>query len=67
MSLSVLNIIVYIRLYRLSTLGSNGTWPASEIDYTAGCNARRANWPAQEHWARISMSYCPAQKLSDVN
>ena len=54
---------------RLSTLGSNGKWPDSEIDYTVGCDARRANWcadtfsieaalnvygrPAEEHWQRI--------------
>jgi hypothetical protein len=37
----------------LSTLGSEGQWPASEIDYTVGCTARRANWPAQNHWQRI--------------
>ncbi|KAI0094643.1 polysaccharide lyase family 8 protein [Irpex rosettiformis] len=28
----------------LSTLGSDGKWPDSEVDYTAGCTARRANW-----------------------
>jgi len=28
-------------------------WPASEVDLTTGCNARRANWPAQIHWIRI--------------
>ncbi|KAG9007820.1 hypothetical protein FRB93_007211 [Tulasnella sp. JGI-2019a] len=22
----------------------------SDVDYTAGCSARRANWPAQNHW-----------------
>ncbi|KAG5637192.1 hypothetical protein H0H81_005449 [Sphagnurus paluster] len=38
----------------LSTLGANGQWPASEVDYTTGCAARRSNWPAQEHWQRIS-------------
>ncbi|KAH8120362.1 polysaccharide lyase family 8 protein [Phellopilus nigrolimitatus] len=37
----------------LSTLGSNGQWPASEIDYTNGCSAQRANWPAEAHWQRI--------------
>ncbi|KLO20285.1 hypothetical protein SCHPADRAFT_842659, partial [Schizopora paradoxa] len=37
-----------------STLGSNGQWPASEIDYTTGCNAQRANWPAEVHWTRIA-------------
>ncbi|KAL0951141.1 hypothetical protein HGRIS_007876 [Hohenbuehelia grisea] len=38
----------------LSTLGSDGKWPNAEVDYTAGCPARRANWPAQEHWQRLN-------------
>ncbi|KAI8081019.1 chondroitin AC/alginate lyase [Thamnidium elegans] len=29
----------------------NGTW--SDVDYTTGCDARRANWPAQQHFQRI--------------
>ncbi|OBZ79298.1 Chondroitinase-AC, partial [Grifola frondosa] len=37
----------------LSTLDANGKWPDSEVDYTTGCNARRANWPAETHWQRI--------------
>ncbi|KAF9481396.1 polysaccharide lyase family 8 protein [Pholiota conissans] len=37
----------------LATLGSNGKWPDSEINYTTGCDAQRANWPAQTHWSRI--------------
>ncbi|TFK90255.1 polysaccharide lyase family 8 protein [Polyporus arcularius HHB13444] len=37
----------------LSTLGKDGKWPDSEIDYTTGCTARRANWPAEDHWSRI--------------
>ncbi|OBZ79153.1 Chondroitinase-AC [Grifola frondosa] len=37
----------------LSSLGSNGQWPSSEVDYTAGCDAPTANWAAQEHWERI--------------
>ncbi|RDB19288.1 Chondroitinase-AC [Hypsizygus marmoreus] len=37
----------------LETLDSNGKWPDSEVDYTTGCEARRANWPAQDHWRRI--------------
>ncbi|KAF9563105.1 polysaccharide lyase family 8 protein [Agrocybe pediades] len=37
----------------LSTLGPDGKWPDSEVDYTTGCDARRANWPAQTHWQRI--------------
>ncbi|EJF60682.1 polysaccharide lyase family 8 protein [Dichomitus squalens LYAD-421 SS1] len=39
----------------LSTLGADGKWPESEIDYTTGCTARRANWPAEDHWTRISI------------
>jgi hypothetical protein len=38
---------------RLSTLGPDGKWPDNEVDYTTGCAARRANWPAQAHWQRI--------------
>ncbi|KAI9445284.1 polysaccharide lyase family 8 protein [Lactarius indigo] len=37
----------------LQTLGSDGSWPPSEVDYTTGCPAQRANWPASVHWARI--------------
>ncbi|RDB19287.1 Chondroitinase-AC [Hypsizygus marmoreus] len=37
----------------LSTLGADGKWPDVEIDYTTGCEARRAHWPAQDHWKRI--------------
>ncbi|KAG6850521.1 hypothetical protein H0H93_012522 [Arthromyces matolae] len=37
----------------LSTLGTDGKWPDSEVDYTTGCTARRANWPAEAHWQRI--------------
>jgi hypothetical protein len=40
--------------FRMSTLESTGQWPASEIDYTTGCTAQRANWPASVHWSRIS-------------
>ncbi|KAJ7103495.1 polysaccharide lyase family 8 protein [Mycena belliarum] len=36
----------------LSTLQSNGQWP--DVDYTSGCLAQRANWPAEGHWNRIS-------------
>ncbi|KAH7931010.1 polysaccharide lyase family 8 protein [Leucogyrophana mollusca] len=38
----------------LSTLGSDGKWPDSEVNYASGCDGQRANWPAQEHWQRIS-------------
>ncbi|KZV63214.1 polysaccharide lyase family 8 protein [Peniophora sp. CONT] len=35
----------------LDSLSVEGTWP--DVDYTAGCPAQRANWPAEDHWARI--------------
>ncbi|KAH7915793.1 polysaccharide lyase family 8 protein [Hygrophoropsis aurantiaca] len=38
----------------LSTLGADGKWPDSEVNYASGCDGQRANWPAQEHWQRIS-------------
>ncbi|EIN13720.1 polysaccharide lyase family 8 protein [Punctularia strigosozonata HHB-11173 SS5] len=37
----------------LSSLGPDGKWPDSEVDYTTGCDAQRANWPAYFHWNRI--------------
>ncbi|TCD64841.1 hypothetical protein EIP91_003589 [Steccherinum ochraceum] len=37
----------------MSTLGPDGKWPDSEIDYTTGCKAQGANWPASLHWIRI--------------
>ncbi|KAJ7689202.1 polysaccharide lyase family 8 protein [Mycena rosella] len=36
----------------LSTLQPNGQWP--DLDYTTGCPAQRANWPAELHWNRVS-------------
>ncbi|KAG5634466.1 hypothetical protein H0H81_001850, partial [Sphagnurus paluster] len=42
----------------LSTLDENGKWPDSEVDYTTGCEARRANWPAQTHWNRTRELFC---------
>ncbi|KAF8216148.1 polysaccharide lyase family 8 protein [Mycena galopus ATCC 62051] len=36
----------------LSTLNATGQWP--DIDYTSGCTAQRANWPAESHWERLS-------------
>ncbi|KAG2205881.1 hypothetical protein INT46_006914 [Mucor plumbeus] len=33
-----------------SSLRSTGTWP--DVDYTAGCDARVATWPAQTHLNR---------------
>ncbi|KAH7883623.1 polysaccharide lyase family 8 protein [Phlebopus sp. FC_14] len=38
----------------IADLGPDGRWPDSEVDYTTGCDAQKANWPAQEHWQRIS-------------
>ncbi|KIO31812.1 hypothetical protein M407DRAFT_217909 [Tulasnella calospora MUT 4182] len=35
----------------LDTVAADGTWP--DVDYTSGCPARRANWPAQVHWLHI--------------
>ncbi|KAG9128576.1 hypothetical protein FRC07_000009 [Ceratobasidium sp. 392] len=35
----------------MRTLRADGTWAA--VDYTSGCSARRANWPASGHWSRI--------------
>ncbi|KXN90693.1 Chondroitinase-AC [Leucoagaricus sp. SymC.cos] len=37
----------------MSSLGADGKWPDNEVDYTTGCPARRANWPAQVHWQRL--------------
>jgi hypothetical protein len=37
---------------RLSSQQPDGTW--TDVDYTTGCPAIRANWPAQQHWNRIS-------------
>jgi hypothetical protein len=34
----------------LASQKSDGSWP--DVDYTTGCGAQRANWPAQEHLAR---------------
>ncbi|KAF5375227.1 hypothetical protein D9758_000251 [Tetrapyrgos nigripes] len=34
------------------SLDPEGKWP--DIDYTTGCSAQRANWPAgQNHWSRL--------------
>ncbi|KAI8972037.1 chondroitin AC/alginate lyase [Mycotypha africana] len=35
------------------TLYSNETGTWSDVDYTSGCPARRANWPAQQHFVRV--------------
>ncbi|KAJ8502797.1 hypothetical protein ONZ45_g11431 [Pleurotus djamor] len=37
----------------LTTLGANGRWPDSEINYLSGCPAQTAGWPAQDHWRRV--------------
>jgi hypothetical protein len=41
--------------YRVSSLGADGKWPDNEVDYTTGCDARPANWPAEKRWQRIRM------------
>jgi len=53
---------------RISSLNSDGKWPDSEIDYTTGCDARRANWPASVHWERIGafVSLLSGLPLPDV-
>ncbi|KAI8384038.1 chondroitin AC/alginate lyase [Blakeslea trispora] len=40
-----------IPLWMSTYSADNGTW--SDVDYTTGCLARRANWPAQQHFVRI--------------
>ncbi|KAG4070345.1 hypothetical protein HA402_006487 [Bradysia odoriphaga] len=36
---------------RRDQITGEGTW--SDVDYTSGCPARRATWPAQQHWHKI--------------
>ncbi|KAF7339439.1 Polysaccharide lyase family 8 protein [Mycena sanguinolenta] len=36
----------------LSILNASGQFP--DVDYTTGCPAQRANWPAENHWVRLS-------------
>lgn len=51
---------------RMSTLRPNGTWP--DVDYTTGCDAQAASWPAQEHWSRISLySFVLYNKFVSLN
>ncbi|KZT30416.1 polysaccharide lyase family 8 protein [Neolentinus lepideus HHB14362 ss-1] len=38
----------------IHSLGPDGKWLDSEVDYSTGCAAQRANWPAATHWYRIS-------------
>ncbi|KAI0078908.1 polysaccharide lyase family 8 protein [Panus rudis PR-1116 ss-1] len=38
----------------LSTLGPDGRWSDTEINYATGCPAQKANWPALVHWERIA-------------
>lgn len=33
----------------LDTIRANGTW--ASVNYATGCDARRANWPAADHWS----------------
>ncbi|KZV71320.1 polysaccharide lyase family 8 protein [Peniophora sp. CONT] len=35
----------------LGSLGPDGRW--SDVDYTTGCDAQAASWPAQKHWQRL--------------
>nr|7R2X_A Chain A, Mannuronic acid specific lyase [Paradendryphiella salina]7R2X_B Chain B, Mannuronic acid specific lyase [Paradendryphiella salina] len=35
----------------LDTQKEDGTW--EDVIYLSGCDARRANWPIQEHWNRL--------------
>lgn len=51
--------------FRLSTLGADGKWPDSEVNYATGCAAQRANWPAADHWVRISAYLSCAPFLSE--
>lgn len=43
-----------VNRFRIAGLQGDGKWLDSDINYTAGCDGRRANWPAAEHWVRIS-------------
>ncbi|KAF7311049.1 Polysaccharide lyase family 8 protein [Mycena chlorophos] len=36
----------------LTTQEANGQWP--DVDYTTGCTAQQANWPAELHLSRLS-------------
>ncbi|KAG2129781.1 polysaccharide lyase family 8 protein [Suillus clintonianus] len=38
----------------LADLQADGKWPDSDVDYAAGCDGRKASWPAADHWVRIS-------------
>ncbi|KAG1755247.1 polysaccharide lyase family 8 protein [Suillus paluster] len=38
----------------IADLGADGRWPDSEVNYATGCDAQKADWPAQGHWQRIS-------------
>ncbi|KAJ7576365.1 polysaccharide lyase family 8 protein [Mycena floridula] len=37
----------------LSSITSEGQWPT--VNYTTGCDARRSNWPAADHWSNIAL------------
>ena len=54
------------KIDRVSTLQEDGEWPENEINYTRGCEAVRANWPAQEHWRRICKSWLYSYTPSDM-
>ncbi|KAG1112052.1 hypothetical protein G6F42_014854 [Rhizopus arrhizus] len=46
------NNIIQIPTWLNTFSAENGTW--TDVDYTSGCTARRANWPAQQHFIRIA-------------
>lgn len=48
-----------------STLKSSGTW--SNVDYTTGCDARVANWPATQHLSRTRKVFPPPQKKINIH
>ena len=52
---SFFDTLVDLRTFRLQRMNAEGKF--SDIDYTTGCAARRANWPAQLHWARLCMFF----------
>ncbi|KAF6765940.1 chondroitin AC lyase [Ephemerocybe angulata] len=38
---------------RVKSLDGDGKWPETQVNYTTGCAAQRALWPASVHWDRI--------------
>lgn len=37
----------------VKSLDGDGKWPETQVNYTTGCAAQRALWPASVHWDRI--------------